>query len=125
MALVTDFKRLTEDMLASYDERMGFVSNLAKDTAELLEGFRKELTDVAELNRQMATEVKEQLGAIETERLNEFKDFIKGIHDRQKIREEEVRSLLNSFKTDFREMSDAWHTMSLTMKEKRMASAGR
>ncbi|MBI4823597.1 MAG: hypothetical protein HY805_05125 [Nitrospirae bacterium] len=100
MNMASDIKRLSKDILSSFNDRVNFITDLKKKTAD-------------------------NLASAESVRLKEFKEFMKGIQERQRERENEVRGMLNGFKAEFSEMANTWRQMVHTLQEKREAVSGR
>ncbi|MDP2168695.1 MAG: hypothetical protein Q8J64_10235 [Thermodesulfovibrionales bacterium] len=100
MTMASDIKSLGEDILSSFNDRVKFVTDLKKETAN-------------------------SLASAESDRLKEFKEFMKGIAERQREREKEVGDLLHGFRAELREMANTWQQMTHKMQEKRKAVSGR
>lgn len=109
MGNAEDIKGLGEEMASSYENRVGRIATLAKETAALLKGFEKEnkerekmvselLAGFREEEKAMAEELKSTLSRNEADRVKEAQAEIR-------VRIGAVGNLLKGFHTAHEEMS--------------------
>jgi len=140
-------KRL-KDFRATMAEIKKFVADMVEVTAKLMEQIRKEqgernkavadlLEKFAKDHEVMAAELKQSLAKGETDRLEDFKEMMKGIQKyvadvvketkrlmdeiraRQDERNKEVLDLLQEFQTEREKMAANWQALTVKMAKKR------
>jgi len=87
-----DLKNLAKDVIASYDARIRFVSEIVEDTHKILDGFKAH-------REEMNDNLREVLAKSESLRKKDFNAMMRDILLTQHKREENVKKML----TDFRE----------------------
>lgn len=113
MPIAQDMKNITEDIEVSYGERMSWLSDLGKDTHQLLSRFKNE-------HKGMAEALAAFLGESESTRMVDFKEILSSIQTRQKEREEEVASLIKKFKEELDEMASELKALLSQSESKRL-----
>jgi hypothetical protein len=100
MGLADDIKKLSEDIIASYDLRVKGIRELTKDTHNTLKGFQDE-------HKKMATDLRNNLEKGEADRLKDFKSMMgdakKFVGDVKKFVSdmvEETGSLMNQIRAE-------------------------
>jgi len=100
MGLADDIKKLSEDIIASYDLRVKGIRELTKDTHNTLKGFQDE-------HKKMATDLRKNLEKGEADRLKAFKSMMgdakKFVGDVKKFVSdmvEETGSLMNQIRAE-------------------------
>ena len=105
MGVGEDTKKLTEDILASYDLRVKEVRKLEKDTQSMLKEFQGEQKDMAaELKKTFKQAEADRLKA-EADRIKAFADMKSEILAEQAKRNKEVADLLGKFSKDHQDMA--------------------
>ncbi len=94
MNMASDIRKLGDDMIASFDARMSFISNLKEETVDMLSNFHNE-------HKKRAYALKDSLMRQQNERVKAVSNF------------------LNKVRTECKGLSDAWHRVSSTIAEKR------
>ena len=137
-----------KDFKATMAEIKKFVADMVEVTAKLMEQIRKEqgernkavadlLEKFAKDHEVMAAELKQSLAKGETDRLEDFKEMMKGIQKyvadvvketkrlmdeiraRQDERNKEVLDLLQEFQTEREKMAANWQALTVKMAKKR------
>lgn len=98
MPIAQTMKNLTEEIEVSYGERMSWLSELGKDTHQLLARFKNE-------HRKMAEDLGAFLDESESTRMADFKEMLSSVQTRQREREEEVAALIKKFEDELSEMA--------------------
>jgi len=98
MGVGEDTKKLTEDILASYDLRVKEVRKLEKDTQSMLKEFQGE-------QKVMATELRKTLEKGEADRIKASGNMKNEILAEQAKRNKEVADLLGKFSKDHEDMA--------------------
>jgi len=112
MGVGEDTKKLTEDILASYDLRVKEVRKLEKDTQSMLKEFQGEQKDMAE-------QLKKTFKQAEADRLKASGSLKNEIQAEQKNRNKAVADLLKELKTEREKMSANWQTLTAAMSKRR------
>jgi len=99
MGVGEDTKKLTEDILASYDLRVKEVRKLEKDTQSMLKEFQGEQKDMAE-------QLKKTFKQAEADRLKASGSLKNEIQAEQKNRNKAVADLLEKFAKDHEDMAE-------------------
>jgi len=98
MGVGEDTKKLTEDILASYDLRVKEVRKLEKDTQSMLKEFQGE-------QKNMAEQLKKTFKQAEADRMKAFGSMKNEILAEQAKRNKEVTDLLGKFSKDHEDMA--------------------
>jgi len=105
MGIADDTKKLTEDILASYDLRVKEVRKLEKDTQSMLKEFQGEQKDMAaELKKTFKQAEVDRLKA-EADRIKAFASMKSEILAEQANRNKAVTDLLGKFAKDHEDMA--------------------
>ena len=80
MGLASDMKNLSEELLASFKQRIKENEELVNDVQQTLDGFRKDHQEMADLLNANAKALRKDLELGEKERLNIFNELMTGIH---------------------------------------------
>lgn len=126
MGMAESMRGMTEDIIASYDIRVGFaqeqkrmreeqdkdlanlISRLSKNVGSMLKGFQNDHATMSEeLKNRLAKEKKEMLRGYKdarVERSNYVKDIVSNVKD-----------LLGEYRSDIRKASAAWKGMTTTL----------
>ncbi len=80
MGLASDMKNLTEELLASFRQRIRENEELVNDVQITLDGFRKDHQEMAAVLNANAAALRKGLARGEKERLSTFKGLMTGIH---------------------------------------------
>ena len=105
MGVGEDTKKLTEDILASYDLRVKEVRKLEKDTQSMLKGFQGEQKDMAaELKKTFKQAEADRLKA-EADRIKAFASMKNEILAEQAKRNKAVTDLLGKFSKDHQDVA--------------------
>jgi hypothetical protein len=119
MGVGEDTKKLTEDILVSYDLRVKEVRKLEKDTQSMLKEFQGEQKDmVAELKKTFKQAETDRLKA-EADRIKVFGNMKNEIQAEQAKRNKEVADLLKEFSAEGRKMSASWQSLNAAMAKRR------
>jgi len=92
-----DFDTLMKEILAGQDRR-------EKEVKSLLRTFFEEQREIAEF-------IRKSLTGGEKIRVEDFRKMLKGIQAKQKARENEVRTTLVEFQTEYKEMAGSLHSL--------------
>ena len=92
-----DFDNMMKDILSHQDER-------EKEVKELLKTFFEEQKEIAQV-------IKRNLADGEKVKISDFKNSLKDIQARQKIRENEVSVMLKEFQTEYKEMAESLRSL--------------
>ena len=112
MGVGEDTKKLTEDILASYDLRVKEVRKLEKDTQSMLKEFQGEQKD-------MAAQLKKTFKQAEADRIKAFASMKNEILAEQAKRNKEVADLLQEFSAEGGKMSASWQSLNAAMAKRR------
>jgi len=96
MGLGSEMKNLSEDILASFKERIRANEELVNEVQKTLDGFHKNQQEMAAVLNANAASLIKGLARGETERLNTFKDLMTGIHHSITSIEKEVEGIQSS-----------------------------
>lgn len=105
MALTEGMNDIVDDMLFSYDARIKGMGDLFETSHQVLQGFRDSLLDTKEDRKIINNELRENLAKNESLRKRDFDNMMKGILSAQDDREKELRTLLNSYINEQKEMA--------------------
>jgi len=148
MGVAEDVKKLGEDIVASYDLRVKFVSDMVEETGSLMNQIRaeqknrnKEVADLLEKfakdHETMSNELKKTLSEGEAVRLEDFKTMKSGIQKyvddvvketkrlmgeiqaRKDERNKEVFNLLQECKSEREKMAANWQALNTAMAKRR------
>ena len=119
MGVGEDTKKLTEDILASYDLRVKEVRKLEKDTQIMLKEFQGEQKEMAaELKKTFKQAEADRLKA-EADRMKAFASMKSEILAEQAKRNKEVADLLQEFSAEGGKMSASWQSLNAAMAKRR------
>ncbi len=121
--IAKQMKNLSEDILASYNNRLASYKNrlleneeLVKDVQNKLDGFRKDQMELAAAFKSNAAKLHENLAEGQKERLKSFQDMMNGIHGSINQIQEEVKyikvatgEMLSGISAKHKEMADTLH----------------
>jgi hypothetical protein len=112
MGLASDMKNLTEDLLASFKQRIKDNEDLVNDVQNTLDGFRKDQMEMAASLNAKAAALRKGLARGEKERLNTFNELMAGINGTIASIQKEVVgiqtstiNMIHDFSTDRANMS--------------------
>jgi len=112
MGLSSEMKNLSEEMLASFKQRIKENEELVTDVQKTLDGFHKDHQEMAAILNANAKALRKDLNQGEKERLNTYKDLMTGIHSTISSIQQEVVdiqtstfNLINEFTTERSEMA--------------------
>lgn len=105
MSRVDDFKALSQDITASFDERMAVLASIKKDVRELSDDVHRKLGDLHKERSEMAAQLRQ--------------DLTKTRHSMKK----ETNQLLNGFKKEHFDAISTWGHLGATMQAKRGGTA--
>lgn len=105
MPIAQDMKNITEEIEVSYGERMSWLSELGKDTHQLLSRFKNEHKGMIEDLATFLGESTSTRKANVKKMMSDVRETISSIQTRQREREEEVASLIKKFKEELDEMA--------------------
>jgi hypothetical protein len=80
MGLGSEMKNLTEELLASFKQRIKDNEDLVNDVQKTLDGFRKDQQELADAIKANAAALRKGLALGEKDRLNTYNDLMSGIH---------------------------------------------
>jgi hypothetical protein len=80
MGLAADMKILSEELLASFKQRIKENEELVNDVQQTLDGFRKDHQEMAAILNANAKALRENLATGEKERMNTYNDLMAGIN---------------------------------------------
>ena len=113
MGLASEMKNLSEEILASFKQRIKENEELVNDVQKTLDGFRKDHQEMAAVLNANATALRKGLVHGEKERLNTFNELMTGIHRTIASIQKEVVAIqtstfnmINEFTTDRAQMAD-------------------
>ncbi|MCG2725134.1 MAG: hypothetical protein L6420_02555 [Elusimicrobia bacterium] len=92
-----DFDDMMQDILSHQDER-------EKEVRNLLKTFFEEQKEIAEV-------IKKSLTGTEKVRIDDFRKMLQDIQVRQKAREDEIRTRLEAFQEEYKEMAESLHSL--------------
>jgi len=99
MAIVDDMKKLTLDIVSSYQSRVSTIGMIVNDTHQLLEDFRTRRNG-------MSNQLRETLARQGSLRKRDFDNMMKDILSCQDEREKQVRDLLKTFFEEQKEIAE-------------------
>jgi hypothetical protein len=119
MDIVMDMKKLSEDIISSYDMRVKTISDLVSTTHRMMRDIRAD-------HQKMIDNLGGSLDKWETERAKDYKAMmgdirkaVKEIPTRPGEIQKEVHELLQEFHNRSKEMSLTWRKLSETMAKRR------
>ena len=115
--MADDMRNLAQEIINSFDARVGRVKALKHETAAMLKGFRDDF-------RRKAADLKRFLSNAEASRMREFRTMHQGIMARQEERNGEVAGMLGGFRRENEAAASHWQHMAAAM-AKRRATATR
>jgi len=96
MGLSSEMKNLSDEMLASFKQRIKENEELVTDVQKTLDGFHKDHQEMAAILNANAKVLRKDLNQGEKERLNIFKDLMTGIHSTISTIQQEVVDIQTS-----------------------------
>jgi len=99
MQIADDMKRITEEIVSSYESRIANVAMIIDNTHKIIENFKN-------IRNDMSNHLKERLAKEGSLRKKDFDIMIKNVLLMQDRREEEVRDLLKTFLEEQKEMAE-------------------
>ena len=90
MSIVEDMRKLTEEIVSSYEERISSVGTIIDNTHRMLDEFRSQ-------RNTMSVQLKDKLSHEETLRKKDFDAMMSDILASQEKREKEIRNLLKTY----------------------------
>jgi len=96
MGLTSEMKNLSEEMLASFKQRIKENEELVTDVQKTLDGFHKDHQEMAAILNANAKALRKDLNQGEKERLNTYKDLMTGIHSTISTIQKEVVDIQTS-----------------------------
>lgn len=99
MGIAEDMKRLTQEIVSSYQSRASAIGMIVNDTHQLLEDFRARRNG-------MSNQLRETLAKGGSLRKKDFDHMMKDILSCQDEREQQVRDLLTTFFEEQREIAE-------------------
>lgn len=128
MGLSTEMKNLSEDMLASFKQRIKENEELVTDVQKTLDGFRKDHQEMAAVLNANAKALRKDLNQGEKLRLNTYKDLMAGINSTISTIQQEVAdiqtstyNMINEFTTDRSLMAEELNQTFVQNRAERMA----
>jgi len=113
MGLASEMKNLSEELLASFKQRIKENEELVNDVQKTLDGFRKDHQEMAAVLNANAAALRNGLALGEQERLNTYHELMNGIHLTIATIQKEVAdiqastfNMINEFSTDRAQMAD-------------------
>lgn len=76
MGVANDMKKLSEDIITSYDLRVSFITDLSKNVDDLIKAFQKEHTELSAKIKEDSAKIKNDLLRGEEERLNDYRTMM-------------------------------------------------
>jgi len=107
MALAEEMKDTVENIVSSYETRIGSISDIFDTTHQLLQGFQESFLDTRGEREKINTRLRESLAQIGSLRRKDFDLMMQGILSTQEEREKEVKGLLGSYFNEQKEMAQA------------------
>ena len=98
MGIATEMKKLSEDIIASYDMRIKAVGGLVKDTHQMLKGFHTE-------HKEMSAALRAELAKGEQGRLKDFKAMMSDIEKTLADLTKNVSNMIKGFQKDHKAMA--------------------
>jgi len=99
MGIAEDMKRLTQEIVSSYQSRASAIGMIVNDTHQLLEDFRTRRNG-------MSNQLKEALAKEGSLRKKDFEKMMKDILSCQDEREQQVKDLLRTFFEEQKEIAE-------------------
>jgi len=113
MGLSSEMKNLSEEMLASFKQRIKANEELVVDVQKTLDGFRKDHQEMAAILNANAKALRKDLNQGEKERMSTYKDLMSGINCTISTIQQEVVAIqtstfnmINEFTTDRSQMAE-------------------
>jgi len=107
MSIADDMRKLTEEIISSYEERISVVGTIIDDTHRVLDDFRLQ-------RNEMSAQLKDKLSKEKTLRKKDFDAMMADITAAQEVREQELRDSLKSY---LEEQKNAVGTIRSKLKE--------
>jgi hypothetical protein len=112
MGLATEMKNLSEELLASFKQRIKENEELVNDVQKTLDGFRKDHMEMASILNANAMNLRNELATGEKERLKNYNGLMSGIHQNIASIQKEVMdiqtstfNMINNFASDRTQMA--------------------
>ncbi|NQV17254.1 MAG: hypothetical protein HQ534_01745 [Armatimonadetes bacterium] len=99
MQTTDDMRRITEEIVSSYESRVANVAMIIDNTHKIIEDFKN-------IRNDMSDHLKERLAKEGFLRKKDFDNMLKNVLLMQDTREEEVRDLLKTFLEEQKEMAE-------------------
>ena len=99
MQIADDMKRITEELVSSYESRIANVAMIIDNTHKIIEDFKDN-------RNEMSNHLKERLAKEEFLRRKDFDKMMQNVLLMQDRREEEVRDLLKTFLEEQKEIAE-------------------
>lgn len=126
MGLGQEMKNLTQDIITSYDDRVGRIAAIKEETAGIREKAVEMIKSFQKAHEDMSRKLRKSLANSESQRLKDFKAMfkthhamIKTIQARDKERRKQVNSVLDGFHKERKEMASHWEDLSSTIMKKK------
>ena len=105
MPLADEMKNIVDHIVSSYEARIQSVASLFDTTHQILRGFQESLLDMKQERETLNAELRESLAQNESLRRKDFNHMMQGILTAQEGREREVRTLLNRYLDEQKQMA--------------------
>ncbi|MFZ4591546.1 MAG: hypothetical protein ACOYN6_11145 [Ignavibacteria bacterium] len=106
MSLTSEMKNLTEDIVASFKNRMKGNEELIIEVQHTLDGFRKDHQEMANVLKSNAAALRGKMNGDEKDRLNKYNELIKSIRFTISSMQNEISMMLKGFTDARKQMSD-------------------
>jgi nucleoid DNA-binding protein len=107
MSVADQMDALTQDLISSYEDRLSTVESIFSDTHQMLDDFQKALFETREEREILSQELREKLAKTESLRRKDFDQMMQAALKEQSDREKEVRTLLEKYITEQKEVAAA------------------
>lgn len=118
MGMVTDTKKLGEDIITSYDSRVKALGELASDTHRMIGEFQAD-------HKKMAENLRRSLEKGGVERIKDFKEMMGDVKKFVADTIEGTAKLIEEMRKEQKEMATTWQRISDTMRKKREGKISR
>jgi len=106
MKLASEMKNLSEDIVASFKQRIKENEELVIEVQKTLDGFRKDHQEMANVLKSNAAALKGKLSSDEKNRMNNYNKLITNVRNAISSMQNEISKMLGDFTSNRKQMAD-------------------
>ncbi len=106
MKLASEMKNLSEDIVASFKQRIKENEELVAEVQKTLDGFRKDHQEMANVLKSNAASLRGKMSTDEKNRMNNYNELMTGIQNAISLMQNEISKMLSDFTNERKQMAD-------------------